>query len=61
MRPGDLVSVEKKYFAIVIDHPKKVQLVGHLIPVLKPDGSIEMVYPEAVTIISKGSLWPEEK
>ena len=61
MRHGDLVKVEQKYFAIIIDHPKKVQLVGHLIPVLKPDGSIEMVYPETITIVSKGLLWPEEK
>ena len=59
MRPGDLVRVEKKYFAIVIDHPKKVRLVGHLIPVLKPDGSIVMVYPETITIVSKGSLWKD--
>ena len=60
MRPGDLVLVDGKILAIIVAHPKKNQLVGYLVPVLKPDGTIQRVYPESVEIISKGALWPKE-
>ena len=59
MRPGDLVLVEGKTLAIVVAHPKKTRLVGYLVAVLKPDGTIHRVYPESVEIISKGALWPK--
>ena len=61
MRPGDLVIINDEELAIIIEHPVKNRLVGYLIPVLKADGTIQRVYPEAVEIVHKGWLWPKEK
>ncbi len=60
MRPGDLVLIEGKILGIIVSHPKKTKLVGYIIPVLKPDGTIQRVYPESLEIVSKGALWPKD-
>ena len=61
MRPGDLVIIDDLILAIIIDHPQKMPFVGYVIPVLRPDGIVDMAYPETLRIVCKGPSWSVQK